>query len=74
MLLTYKIDPSDKTDLPHATAAFIVESPGDVRVTCADGGIITFLGIPAREWINVKCGRIWETGTTASGIHGAIGD
>ena len=65
----FDITPNDGTDLPHVTIALNVETPGAVRVTTADGSVGT-LSVHPGHAMPVRVARVWQTGTTATGIRG----
>ena len=59
--------PDDAADLIHASRAINVAAAGAVRVTTVGGSIGTVYvaaGVP----FPIRATRIWETGTTATGI------
>ena len=61
------VTPSDTADLPVASRALNVATTGSVTVTTVQGDTATVTiaaGIP----FPVRAARIWETGTTATGI------
>lgn len=65
----FDITPNDTADLAYVTTALNVATPGDVRVTAADGSIGT-LSVHAGQAVPVRVMRVWQTGTTATGICG----
>lgn len=59
--------PSDANDLVHPSRAINVAGAGGVRVTTVGGTTGTFhvaAGVP----FPIRATRIWQTGTTATGI------
>ena len=65
----FDIVPSDTADLAQVTTALNVETPGTVRITTLDGSIGD-LSIHPGQMVSVRAKRIWQTGTTATGIRG----
>lgn len=62
-----EIDPNDATDLPEVSAALNVATPGTVRVTTKAGTTGTIF-IAAGVVFPIRVTRVWETGTSATGI------
>lgn len=65
----FDITPNDAADLAQITTALNVETPGAVRVTTADGSVAT-LSVHPGHVMPVRVTRVWQTGTTATGIRG----
>lgn len=65
----FDIVPDDTADLPHVTIALNVSTPGTVRVTTADGSTSDVTIHPGQAF-PLRARRIWQTGTTATGIRG----
>lgn len=65
----FDITPNDNTDLTHVTTALNVETPGNVRVTTVDGSTAE-LSIQPGQAFPIRVARVWQTGTTATGIRG----
>ncbi|CAN0602427.1 unnamed protein product, partial [Ectocarpus sp. 12 AP-2014] len=63
----FDIDPSDTGNLPHTTTALNVATPGTVRVTTLDGSVGDLTIHPGHPF-PVRATRIWQTGTTATGV------
>jgi len=68
------ITPSDSVDLnPHIDGIYVGVT-GNLTVTprynASDAGIL-FTAVPV-GWFPIKCRRVWATGTTATGLVGAI--
>lgn len=63
------ITPDDATDLGHLTRALYVGTGGDVRVTLADGGTLTFVNM-VQGWHPIRVARVWAAGTTADHLVG----
>lgn len=64
------VTPSDTQDLPEVSIIYVgvVGISGSVRVTTAQGSVVTFSGLPAGFVIPVQVRRVWATGTTASSM------
>ncbi len=67
----FAIAPDDGTDLAQPTTAINVTTPGKVHVTTVDGteGTIT---IHPGQAFPIRAARVWNTGTTATGITGLV--
>lgn len=59
--------PSDTADLTHASRAINVAGAGAVRVTTI-GGTTGIVYVAAGVPFPIRATRIWQTGTTATGI------
>lgn len=59
--------PSNSADLAHASRAINVAGAGSVRVTTVGGTTGTFHVAPGFPF-PIRATRIWQTGTTATGI------
>ena len=61
------ITPDDSNDLPFVTTAFQVRVAGDLKVTLANGNVVTipgaFLVVGLQYAAQIK--RIWATGSAA---------
>lgn len=69
----FDVTPNDAGDLERVTKAIHLNEPGDVRVTAKDmpeGTSVTLRNIPVGVPYPVRAKRIWQTGTTATGIVG----
>ncbi len=65
----FDITPDDGADLTRVTSALNVATPGTVRVTTADGSTSDITIMPGKAFpISVR--RVWQTGTTATGLRG----
>lgn len=62
------ITPNDDTDLESPARGFIVSETGDVKVTMLVFGTVTFVGLLPGVVYPIAVKRIWNTGTTATGI------
>ena len=65
----FDIIPDDATDLAHVTTGLNVANPGTVRVTTEDGSVADVTIHPGHAF-PVRARRVWQTGTTATGIRG----
>lgn len=65
----FDITPNDATDLSRVTTALNVATPGSVRITTIDGSTAD-LSIRPGEAFPVQARRVWQTGTSATGIRG----
>ncbi|SHH18196.1 hypothetical protein SAMN05444003_2349 [Cognatiyoonia sediminum] len=61
------ISPSDTVDLIELTVGLNVSTTGQVRVSMKDGEVVD-LTIGSGRFFPVRVSKIWETGTTATGI------
>lgn len=59
--------PSDSANLAYPSVVY-VGAIGNVKVTTAQGDVVTFNGVPAGFVIPVQVTRVWSTGTTASNL------
>ena len=59
------VTPSDSVDLPQFSVIY-VGGAGNVKVTTAQGSVVTFSGVNAGTVIPVRVRRVWSTGTTAT--------
>lgn len=65
------IEPSDTEDHGFPVIALSVATSGWVMVTGEDGhkaDVFIVAGVP----YPIRCTRVWETGTTATGIRGLV--
>ena len=67
----FDIVPDDGTDLIHVTTSLNVATPGTVRVTTVDGSTAD-LSLHPGQAFPVRVQRVWQTGTTATGIRGLV--
>lgn len=65
----FDIIPNDGADLPHTTVALNVSTPGTVRVTTQDGTVSDVTIAPGHAF-PLQVQRVWQTGTSATGIRG----
>lgn len=61
------VTPNDATDLAHESRAIYIGTAGDLKVTMAEGQVVTFTAMQ-QGWHPIMATRIWATGTTAGGI------
>ena len=67
----FEITPNDAADLDHVTTAINVATPGTVRITTADGSISDLTVHPGQSF-PIRAARVWQTGTTATGLRGLV--
>ncbi len=67
----FAITPDDTKDLTQITTALNAATPGTVRVTTLDG-TTEELSIQPGLAFPVQVKRVWQTGTTATGIKGLV--
>lgn len=67
----FDITPSDTTDLDHVTTGLNVATPGTVRVTTVDGSVGTLTIHPGQPF-PLRVSRVWQSGTSATGIRGLV--
>lgn len=67
----FSITPNDAVDLPRTTTALNVATPGTVHVTTADGSQGD-ISIHPGQAFPIRVTRVWQTGTTATGITGLV--
>ena len=70
-ITVFDITPDDSTDLAQVTTALNVATPGTVRVTTADGSISDIRVHPGVSF-PIRVRRVWQTGTTATGLRGLV--
>lgn len=70
-ITAFEILPDDLVDLPKVTSSLNARTPGSVRVTMEDGSTSDLTIYPGQSFpIRVK--RVWQTGTTATGLRGLV--
>lgn len=67
------VTPSDTVAIALPNPAFLprrlfVGGAGNVVAVMADGGVVTFTGVPAGSFLPIKVTRVNATGTTATNI------
>ena len=62
------VTPSDSTDLAYTSRALYVGGAGNLVVTMAGGGDVTFTGVPVGSILPVRVTRVKATSTTATSI------
>lgn len=65
------ITPSDSTIQRYSM--IYVGGAGNVKITGRDGVAVTFVAVPAGQYIPVQTSLVWATDTTATSLVG-IGD
>lgn len=63
------ITPSDTINLANVSVVYVGVT-GNVKVTTANGDVVTFTGVLAGSVIPVQVLRVWSTGTTATTMVG----
>jgi hypothetical protein len=61
------VTPSDTVDLPNVSRALNVATAGQLRLTTV-GGTTQSVYVAAGMAFPVRARRVWQTGTTATGI------
>lgn len=67
----FEVTPSDSQDLKHPTIAIYVAEEGDLRIMLASEEVVTLQNLVAGAWHPISAIKIFQTGTTCSGIVGA---
>ena len=62
------VTPSDSTDLAFTSRALYVGGAGNIVVTMAGGGDVTFTAVPAGSILPIRVSRVKSTSTTATSI------
>lgn len=62
------VTPSDSTDLAFNSRALYVGGAGNLVVTMAGGGDVTFTAVPAGSILPIRVNRVKATSTTATSI------
>lgn len=62
------VTPSDSTDLAFNSRALYVGGAGNLVVTMAGGGDVTFTAVPAGSILPIRVSRVKATSTTATSI------
>lgn len=62
------VTPSDSTDLAFTSRALYVGGAGNLVVTMAGGGDVTFSAVPAGSILPIRVSRVKATTTTATSI------
>ena len=65
----FDITPDDGADLAQVTIALNVATPGTVRLTTLDNSVTDVTIWPGHAF-PVRAKRVWQTGTSATGIRG----
>ena len=60
--------PSDTEDLAWITRRLEVAVSGTVKVTTEEGDVVTLPAMEDGHIFHVRVSRVWDTGTTATGI------
>ena len=70
-ITVFDITPDDGADLAQVTTALNVATPGRVRVTTVDGSV-SDISVHPGECFPIRVRRVWQTGTTATGLRGLV--
>ncbi len=70
-ITVFSITPDDGSDLDQVTSALNVATPGTVRVTTVDGSDADLTVFPGASF-PIRARRVWQTGTSATGIRGLV--
>lgn len=62
------VTPSDTVDLPTASKRLWIGGTGTVKINTVGGSTVTYTGVPAGVYLNVRASRVYVTGTTATNI------
>jgi len=62
------VTPNDSTDLAFTSRALYVGGAGNIVVTMAGGGDVTFTAVPAGSILPIRVSRVKSTSTTATSI------
>ena len=63
---------SDTVDLAAASRGLYIGGAGALKVTMADGSVLTFSGVTAGTIFPIIVTRVWAIGTTATNIISLI--
>ena len=66
--LAAEVIPSDVAALPIASKRLWVGGAGDVSIVTTGGVSVTYAGVPAGTYLNVRAAQVNATGTTATDI------
>ena len=70
-ITVFDIIPDDGQDLDQPTVALNVATEGTVRVTTVDGSVADVTIHPGHAF-PLRARRVWQTGTSATGIRGLV--
>ena len=62
------VTPSDTADLAIASKRLWIGGTGTVKVNTVGGSTVTYTGVPAGVYLNVRASRVYATGTSATNI------
>ena len=60
--------PSDTVDFPNAPRRLWIGGAGNVTINTLAGHSVTYTGVPAGAYLNIRASRVFATGTTATNI------
>ena len=61
------VTPSDTINLANPSVIYVGVT-GDVKVTTANGDVVTFIGVPSGSVIPVQVIRVWSGSTNATNM------
>jgi len=62
------VSPSDANDLPTASKRLWIGGTGAVALVTVGGDTVTYTGVPAGTYLQVRAARVKATGTSATNI------
>lgn len=62
------VTPSDTVDLATLPRRLWIGGAGNIKINTGAGNPLTYTGVPAGTYLNVRASRVWATGTTATNI------
>lgn len=62
------VTPSDTVPLPFASKRLFVGGAGNVALVTTGGAMVTYTGVPAGFYLQVRAATVKATGTTATDI------
>ncbi len=66
--LAAAVTPSNTVALPIASKRLWVGGAGNVSLVTTGGAAVTYVGVPAGTYLNVRAAQVNATGTTATNI------
>lgn len=64
----FAVTKSDTTTFDRMPRALYVGGAGDVAIRTGEGINLTFVAVPAGQYVLCRCDRVLETGTSATNI------
>lgn len=62
------VTPSDSTPLAIASKRLWIGGAGNVKLTTVGATTVTYTGVPAGTYLQVRAAQVFATGTTATNI------